>query len=179
VAGERAIITQVTDASYASKDAGSRTVTATLTPPDYLADAGTALSNYILPTLVTGPGTIDPAPLSITIVGNPTKAYDGNNSASLGPSNFEVDGFVAGEGATVTETNGTYSSSDAGTRTVTADLDAGDFDPNSNTLMSNYIIPSPVTGVGTITRTTSAASSSTPRSPAIPPRPMTATPSPP
>jgi filamentous hemagglutinin family protein len=154
VAGERAIITQVTDASYASKDAGSRTVTATLTPPDFLADAGTALSNYILPTLVMGPGTIDPAPLSITIVGNPTKAYDGNNSASLGPSNFEVDGFVAGEGATVTETSGTYSSSDAGTRTVTADLDAGDFNPNSNTLMSNYIIPSPVTGVGTITRTT-------------------------
>ena len=152
VAGENASIVQTSGATYASKDAGSRMVSATLSPPDYVADAGTALSNYILPILATGLGTIDPAQLTITIVGNPTKAYDGTPGASLGSSNFEVDGFIPGEGATVTETSGTYSSSDAGTRTVSADLDAGDFDPDSGTLMSNYIIPSPVTGIGTITR---------------------------
>ncbi|MBO9711174.1 MAG: hypothetical protein J7521_23485, partial [Caulobacter sp.] len=109
-------------------------------------------SNYLLPSVGAIQGEITPAPLTITIIGNPTKTYDGNNSASLGPANFQVDGFVSGEGATVTQTSGTYASSDAGLWTVTTPLDSSDFDPNSGTLMSNYIIPSPVTGLGTIVR---------------------------
>src|SRR5262249_15619159 len=117
---------------------------------DYQAGPNTLLSNYILPTSGTIQGEITPAPLAITIVGNPTKTYDGNANASLGPSNFEVDGFVTGEGATVTQTSGQYSSANAGVWTVSTTLDAGDFDTDPGTLMSNYIIPSPVIGVGTI-----------------------------
>jgi len=154
VGGEGATVTQLAGATYASQNAGGWLITANLTPPDYVANAGTLLSNYTLPTLVTGMGTINPAPIAINIIGNPTKPYDGTPSASLGPFNFEALGFIAGEGVTVTETHGLYSSSDAGTRTVTADIDAGDLTPNAGTLLSNYIFPLQATGLGTITRIT-------------------------
>src|SRR3546814_15864771 len=97
-------------------------------------------------------GEITPAPLTIVIVNDPTKPYDGNANASLGPNNFAVDGFVAGEGATVTQTSGQYASSDAGTWTVSASLDEGDFDTDPGTMMSNYILTTPVYGPGTNTR---------------------------
>ncbi len=103
--------------------------------------------------MAVGPGTINPQPLAIGVIGNPTKSYDGNNSATLTPSNYAILGLVSGEDMSVTETHGTYSSANAGTRTVTVNLDAGDMAPASNTLVSNYIIPSPVTGIGTIIRT--------------------------
>jgi filamentous hemagglutinin family protein len=152
-AGEGGSITQAGSAVYSLKDAGARTVTAQLTPPDYVADAGTLLSNYVLPTVAVGPGTINPQPLAIGVIGNPTKSYDGNNSATLTPANYAILGLVSGEDMSVTETHGTYSSADAGTRTVTVNLDASDMAPASNTLVSNYVIPSPVTGIGTIIRT--------------------------
>jgi filamentous hemagglutinin family protein len=152
IIGEGGAITQAAGAAYSSKNAGARTITAALTPPDFVANAGTALTNYILPTTATGPGTINPAPLVITVVGNPTKAYDGNDSATLTDANYQILGLISDEDMTVTETHGTYSSADAGTRTVSVNLDASDMAPASNTLVSNYIIPSPVTGIGTIIR---------------------------
>jgi filamentous hemagglutinin family protein len=152
VASESVTIAQAADIQYASKNVGTWNITGSLTPADFLAGPGTLLSNYVLPTSVATQGEITPAPLTISITGNPTKAYDGNADASLGPSNFAVSGFVFGEGATITQTSGEYGSADAGTRTVTADLDASDFDPDSGTMMSNYFIPSPVSGTGTITR---------------------------
>ena len=152
VAGEGLTVTQSSGATYASKDAGSRAVTANISASDFQAQPGTLLSNYQLPATVTGTGLINPAPLDIEIIGNPTKPYDGNSNAGLGPSNFQVEGFVPGESATVTQTSGQYSAADAGVWTVTTDLDAGDFNPAPGTLMSNYVIPSPVTGFGTITR---------------------------
>jgi filamentous hemagglutinin family protein len=152
VAGESITITQASGLDYASKNVGIWDIDVALTTSDYQAGANTLLSNYILPTAGTIQGEITPAPLTITIVGNPTKTYDGNANASLGPSNFQVDGFVAGEGATITETSGQYASSSAGVWSVSADLDAGDFDTDPGTMMSNYIIPTPVTGFGTIVR---------------------------
>jgi filamentous hemagglutinin family protein len=153
VAGESITIPQAADVQYASKNVGVWDITGTLTPADYQAGPNTLLSNYILPTAGTfAQGEITPAPLAISIIGNPTKQYDGNANASLGPDNFAVTGFVVGEGAAVTETSGQYSSADAGTRTVTVELDASDFDPDAGTAMSNYFIPSPVYGPGTITR---------------------------
>ncbi|NYT39717.1 filamentous hemagglutinin N-terminal domain-containing protein [Sphingomonas sp. R-74633] len=152
VAGESVSIAQAANVEYASKNVGVWNIIGTLTPADFVAGAGTLLANYSLPTTVGSQGEITPAPLTISITNNPTKPYDGNAGASLGPGNFAVSGFVVGEGATVTETSGTYAASDAGVWTVSANLDASDFDPNANTMMSNYIIPSPVTGPGTITR---------------------------
>ncbi|RJF96382.1 YDG domain-containing protein [Sphingomonas cavernae] len=150
--GETISLTQASGLNYASKNVGVWDIAISLSPSDFQAAPGTLLSNYLLPTLGTIQGEITAAPLTIIIINNPTKGYDGNANASLGPSNFEVDGFVVGEGATVTQTSGQYASSDAGVWTVTASLDASNFNPDPGTLMSNYIVPSPVTGPGTITR---------------------------
>ncbi|WP_165912097.1 YDG domain-containing protein [Novosphingobium sp. PhB165] len=152
VAGESISLSQASGLNYASKNVGIWDIAVALNPSDYVAGPNTLLSNYILPTTGAIQGEITPAPLTIVIVGNPTKTYDGNANASLGPTNFFVDGFVTGEGASINQTQGQYASANAGIWTVSANLDASNFDPNANTLMSNYIIPSPVTGLGTIVR---------------------------
>jgi filamentous hemagglutinin family protein len=153
VAGESITVSQVANIHYVSKNAGAESIKYSFTTSDFIAGPNTLLSNYILPSSGTAKGQINPAPLTITIVGNPTKNYDGNANVSLGPSNFLVTGFVPNEGATVTQTSGTYSSSNVGVWAVSASLGQGNFAPNSGTLMSNYFIPSPVTGFGTIVQT--------------------------
>ena len=152
--GEGASIFQVAAATYDSPNAGARTVSASVAPSDFVADAGTLLSNYTLPTTVSGPGTITQAQIAMIIVGDPTKAYDGNANATLTTSNYFTSGFIAGEGVEVTQTQGLYSSSDAGTRTVTATIGTGDLVPTGAALLSNYIFPTMVSGVGTITQVT-------------------------
>lgn len=151
ISGESITIGQASSFVYDSKNAGARQITANLSPSDYTAGPDTLLSNYILPVTATGAGTITQAPLEVTIIGDPTKPYDGNANASLTPANFEVTGFVAPEGATVNQPNGLYASADAGVWTVTASLSAANFTPDSGTLMSNYSIPATASGFGTIT----------------------------
>ncbi|MBO9709080.1 MAG: filamentous hemagglutinin N-terminal domain-containing protein [Caulobacter sp.] len=148
-AGEGANVTQVVGA-YAGKDAGSWAVTAGLSSSDFAATGTTQLSNYVLPTSVTGTGLIDPRALTATIVGNPTKTYDGLASATLGGANYQLSGFVSGEGASVTKTGGLYDSKNAGARTVSASLAAGDFTADAGTLLSNYVLPSDASGAGAI-----------------------------
>jgi filamentous hemagglutinin family protein len=155
VGSESATISQP-NASYASPNVGAETVTATVTSANYTAGTGTLLSNYILPTTISGPGTIQPQPLGANyingyIVGNPTKTYDGTTVATLAPANFQLTGFVAGQGATVTQTTGQYSNANAGKQNVTAQLTSGDFTPDAGTDLSNYKLPTVVYGTGTIT----------------------------
>jgi hypothetical protein len=58
---------------------------------------------------------------------------------------------VNGQGATVTQTSGTYASADAGANdTVTATLASGNFSAANGTLLSNYILPTSAMGAGTI-----------------------------
>ncbi|WP_246050808.1 YDG domain-containing protein [Asticcacaulis tiandongensis] len=97
IAGEGAAITQTSQAHYASQNAGTHTITATIAPSDYSANSGTSLANYILPTSVTGTGTITRAPILMQLEGNPIKEYDGNTTATLNPSNFLLWGFIDGE----------------------------------------------------------------------------------
>jgi filamentous hemagglutinin family protein len=154
VGSESATINQP-NASYASPNAGSETVTATVTAANYTAGGGTLLSNYTLPTTISGAGTIQPQPLggnyiNGSIVGNPTKTYDGTTVATLTPANFQLTGFVTGQGATVTQTTGQYSGANAGTQSVTAQLTSGNFAPDSGTNLSNYVLPTAVYGTGTI-----------------------------
>jgi hypothetical protein len=58
VSGQAIRVTQ-TLAVYDAVTPGRRTLTATLAPSDFAAGAGVSLSNYVLPTLATGPGTIE------------------------------------------------------------------------------------------------------------------------
>lgn len=102
---------------------------------------------------VDGKLTVTPAQLSATagsVVGNPTKTYDGSNAAVLAPSQFAVNGFVAGQGATITETQGRYDSANAGARTVTVTLDPNDFAPLAGTDLRNYVLPVSAAGAGAI-----------------------------
>lgn len=150
VGGQGATVTE-TQGRYDSPNAGDRIITAVLGSADLVANAGTMLSNYVLPTAATGAGTITPASLNVVIIGDPTKTYDGATGALLGSANFAVSGFVAGQGASVTQTAGAYADPNVGTHLVTAGLSATDFAADAGTLMSNYVVPTSATGLGSIT----------------------------
>lgn len=116
-----------------------------------LALAGADAGNYTLtqPTLAAD---IIPVELTATIIGNPTKVYDGDASATLAAANFQINGLVGTEGFTVTKTTGSYDSANAGPRTVSTSLIAADLSPNGPTLASNYVLPTSASGPGTITK---------------------------
>ncbi|HTN94301.1 MAG TPA: YDG domain-containing protein [Gallionella sp.] len=145
--------------NVASKDVGTYPV---ILPGLTLGDGtnGGLASNYTF-TGGTQTATIDPAQLYVAIIGNPTKVYDGNTSATLSSANFALTGFVAGEGGTVnTGTAGTYytdailttQSKDVLTATTVAStLAPTDFTANTGTLLSNYILPTAAVGAGQIT----------------------------
>ena len=96
---------------------------------------GAVAANYVLPTSASGAGHITAATVIASIVGNPTKPYDGNISATLTPANFSLSGLASGESFTVTQTAGTYNSKDvAAATTVTASLSAGNFTAGAGTL---------------------------------------------
>ena len=91
------------------------------------------------------------APLTASIIGDPTKTYDGMTSATLTQANFSLSGLVGTQSFTVTQTVGTYNSKDVSTATtVTASLSAGNFTPGSGTLASDYTLPTTASGAGTI-----------------------------
>ena len=142
-----------------SKDVGTYPVTLGTLALGNGTNGGVA-SNY---TFAGGTQTvtIDPAPLYVAIVGNPTKVYDGTTGATLSSANYALTGFVSGEGGTVnTGTVGTYytdvtlttPSKDVLTATtVAATLAPTDFTANAGTLLSNYILPTAAIGPGQIT----------------------------
>ncbi|NWN23110.1 hypothetical protein GY661_25015, partial [Escherichia coli] len=85
-------------------------------------------------------GRIDQAILSAIIIGNPGKAYDGTTLATLIPGNYQLSGFIAGEGASVSQTSGSYATAQAGAHLVTANLGSGDFTANAGTNLANYAL---------------------------------------
>ncbi|MFZ4611970.1 MAG: beta strand repeat-containing protein, partial [Gemmataceae bacterium] len=117
--------------------------------------------NYVAPTGPASPntiGTINPRSLLAAVTGNPTKTYDGTTTAPLTSADYSVSGWVAGEGATVTKTTGTYNSASVGFpytgRSVTVSLAASDYSATGATALSNYILPTSASGGGTINRAT-------------------------
>jgi len=157
--GESFTVTQ-TAGTYNSKDVlGANTVTASLSAGQFTAAAGTDANNYALPMTASGPGHITPATVTGSIIGNPTRPYNGNTSITLMAANFSLSGLVGMESFTVTQTAGSYNSKDVlAANTVTASLSAGDFTPGAGTLASNYTLPTSVSGPGQITTVTLTAS---------------------
>jgi trimeric autotransporter adhesin len=151
VSGEGASIPQITSGTYVSANAGTQTVTAALNPSDFLTAGGTLLSNYSIPTSVSGTGTITPAPLAASLVGNPTKVFDGTTTATLTGANYVLTGFVGTQSATVNQTSGVYASPNAGLEGVSATLSPSNYVAGSGTLLSNYSLPVAASGTGTIT----------------------------
>jgi len=113
---------------------------------------GASAGNYSL----TGPtglvANITPAGLTATIIGAPSKIYDGTNTAALTSANYRLSGFAQGEGATIGKISGTYNSPNVLTaNSVSTTLASADFSPNTGTLLSNYALPSGASGAGSIT----------------------------
>ena len=82
--GEGATVTK-TSGAYASANAGRGiVVTASLAPPDFQANSGTNLGNYILPVSASGTiGTILPAPLTIAYLASAVRRTYGQNNPLL------------------------------------------------------------------------------------------------
>src|SRR5205807_3787886 len=86
-----------------------------------VALAGAGAGNYTVSQPSGLTANITPKTVTASIVGNPTKPYDGNTSATLTSANFSLSGVMTGESFTVTQTVGTYNSKDVATaNTVTA-----------------------------------------------------------
>ena len=135
---------------------GTNTATLTLTAPSASLSGSlyraVVTSSCATATSAAAPLTVNPKSLSASIIGNPTKVYDGNTSATLAPANFSVSGIVGAESFTVNQTSGTFGpDADAGSKTVTAALTPANFAPGSGTSVTNYTFPTSATGSGTIT----------------------------
>lgn len=151
--GDGASVNQTIAGQYATINAGSQPVTASMVAADFTPNPGTNLSNYAFPITAYGTGTITPRPLTAAIVGNPIKVYNGTTNVTLTASNFVISGFVNSEGASFTpNASSSYNSANAGTEGITANLVSSDFTANPGTLFSNYILPTTATGTGTITQ---------------------------
>jgi len=134
--------------TLASKDVGSPAITLFGT----LALGNNAAGDYTL-TGATGTVAITPQTVTASIIGDPTKTYDGTTTATLTTANFSLSGLVGTESFTVTQTAGTYNSPNvSGATTVTASLSPSNFTPGSGTLASDYNLPTTASGAGQITK---------------------------
>jgi filamentous hemagglutinin family protein len=151
--GEGASVSK-TSGTFDDANAGTnKTVTVSLSSSDFAGNSGTLLSNYTLPTVASGAiGTISKAPLSAALTGSTAKVYDANTAATLSANNLAWTGFVAGEGASVSKTTGTFDNANSGAnKTVTVTLSSSDIVSNSGTLLTNYTLPTSASGsIGTI-----------------------------
>lgn len=106
--------------------------------------------------------TVNRASLSASLVGLIQKEYDGTTAANnLTNTNFNLTGWINGEGATLNQSLGAYSSANVNSNTpsgkgsVTANLSNTNFTANSGTDLNNYNLPAFATGnIGVITPAT-------------------------
>ena len=110
VSGQSFTVTQTAGTYNSANVTSASTVTASLSAPNFTAGTGTLASNYTLPTIASGPGAINPASVTATINGTPTRSYDGTTNATLTPASFSLTGVASGQSFTVTQTAGTYNS---------------------------------------------------------------------
>jgi len=112
--------------------------------------AGDANHNGSTATQVTF--TIDKRTLTASILGDPTKVYNGNTTATLTPANFSIGNLVSGQSLTVTKTTGTYNTKDVTTASnVSTTLVSSDFSAGPGTNLNNYNLPTSASGPGHIT----------------------------
>ncbi len=136
--------------NFDSKDVGNN-IGVTITG---IALGGAAAGNYTVNDQAQTTATINPAPLSAVIIGNPSKIFDETTTATLSADNFQMSGFVGDEKAVIPNSKtiiGLYDSPEVGSHTVSSALTEADFSPNPGTTLTNYQFPVAATGNGTIT----------------------------
>jgi sugar lactone lactonase YvrE len=156
VPGQSITVTATVTGTYASVNVGTGIpVSANLASVDFTAGGTTQLTNYTLPATASGTGQITALTLTASIIGDPTKPYDGTTTATLSSSNFSLSGLVTGESIAVTQTVGAYNYPNVSrATTVTASLGSGNFTPVGSTLLTNYVLPTGASGPGQITAVT-------------------------
>jgi hypothetical protein len=137
-------------ATFANKNVGTVNISVT-----GVSLSGTDAANYSVSSTGSTSADITKKTLSADLVGSIQKTYDGTTDATLAAGNYSLSGFVTvsgvTEGATVTQTAGTYNSRNVlDANSVTTTLASGDFTANSGTSLSNYTLPTTATGVGSI-----------------------------
>jgi hypothetical protein len=112
---------------------------------------------------LSGTGTLTIAKKALTTsLAAQTKTYDGSDTATWTSGTIKASGFAPGEGASVTKTSGIYNSKNvASASSVTASLSSSDFSFTGGAIASNYVLPTTVTGSGTISKATLVYTAST------------------
>ncbi|UOD32235.1 filamentous hemagglutinin N-terminal domain-containing protein [Massilia violaceinigra] len=144
-------------ARFADKNAG----VAKVITLDGLSVGGVDAANYTLATLQpTATASITPRALTASLAGAISKVYDGGTGATLDAGAVTLGGFVAGEGAGVNATSGTFNSANVrDASSVSAVIGGASAMPG--TLLSNYVLPASASGAGTITPRTVTVSGMT------------------
>jgi hypothetical protein len=154
----------VSDTSYTLSKVGGTPIFS-YWPIDATTSVGTYALQYASGLSIPGGSTlavgtaqsyqVKPMQLTVTasLVDSTRKVYDGTTAALLTPFNFSLIGFVNGDQAGITKTSGDYASKNAGSGLlVSTTLAPGDFAPQGNTQLSNYILPTTASGnIGSIT----------------------------
>ena len=115
----------------------------------------------------------------MSLTGSTSKVYDGTAAATLSGSNYQITGLVTGESINITQPSGTYQSPNAGSSiNVNSALTSSDYSAGSETLLSNYTLPTGTLSgaIGTITPaplTVTAGSATRPAETANPTFPVT------
>ena len=113
--------------------------------------SGLTSNNYAI-TYGNGALNISPANVSVSatnvsLTGTVSKVYDGTNVATLAPSNYVMTGWQGSDGATIAQTVGTYDNANAGSnKLVNVTLTSNDYTAINGTLLSNYNLPTAVSG---------------------------------
>jgi hypothetical protein len=113
--------------------------------------SGLTSNNYTI-TFGNGALNISPANVSVSatnvsLTGTVGKVYDGTNVATLVPSNYVMTGWQGSDGATIAQTVGTYDNANAGSnKLVSVTLTSNDYTATNGTLLSNYNLPTAVSG---------------------------------
>ena len=148
VDGESLTVTPLTG-TYAGKDVGTGlAITATLVSPNFNAGSATQLTNYILPTTASGIiGVITKRQLTATLNTFVSRVYDNSDSVTLNNGSISVSGFAGNESATINQPAATFASRNVGVGiAINAVLDAAAFNAASGTALSNYTLPTGLTG---------------------------------
>uniref|UniRef100_UPI0025FEA18F autotransporter-associated beta strand repeat-containing protein n=1 Tax=Limnohabitans sp. Rim8 TaxID=1100718 RepID=UPI0025FEA18F len=121
-----------------------------------ITPSGQTSSNYAISfgdgALNISPADVRVSATNVALTGTVGKEYDGTNVATLTSSNYLITGWQGSDGANITQTTGTYDNANAGTnKLVSVTLASSDFSATNGTLLSNYNLPTAVSGnVGVI-----------------------------
>ena len=112
VAGET-INVGTLNGSYDSRNAGARTVSATLAGGDFTAGSGTLLGNYVLPTSAAGTAVITPKAITLNAPAI-SKVYDGTLAYTSSAGDLSSLSAALVQGDTVTGASFSYADKNAG-----------------------------------------------------------------